>query len=363
MQEYEQGINPLSRLCWYILRTFGKGKQFIVPAGIRQSSKLLFIDSGDITDLLYAAPIVNYFKSYYPVIKTTILARNEDVELVKAIMKVNRIIMYNRNQLRMFKTDYLALIRKLRRQNIETAILLGRRFSLERFLLAFGCGARIRIGFTHPLAFPFVNCEMRFAENGYEGDKIKGVLRLVGPKMHESLKEVSLSSKETNHARQLIHFRKPEKDLLTVGIDPSRGKTRHRITPGNIAYLANNLASRRKVKFLILANPWEEKLVGKLAEEIKGEIFDLKPANAKEAVSLLSQCDLFISGNTNLFHFAAALHVPTIGLFTKYDDRRWVPEGAEKVRILKGASGEKLKLKNFFTLVEEVLSTRNTVTV
>ncbi len=155
----------------------------------------------------------------------------------------------------------------------------------------------------------------------------------------------------------MIHFRKPEKDYLTVGIDPGRGKTRHHVIPDIIAYLANNLAGRRKVKFLVLTHPWDERMIGSLVGSLKSEVIDLKPSKPSETISLLSQCDLFLSGNTNLFHFAAALDVPTIGLFTKYDDKKWIPDRAPRVRIFKGMLGEKLSLKSFFSNVEEVLGT------
>ena len=151
---------------------------------------------------------------------------------------------------------------------------------------------------------------------------------------------------------------KPDRDLLIVCLDPSVGKTKHHVIPEIIAYLANNLASRRRAKFVLFGNPWDEKLVRSLAHDLRGEILDLRPSNLTETVALLSQCDLFIAGNTNLFHFAAALGVPTIGLFTKYDRQGWMPEGAPRVRILHGVRGEKLSLKEFFSSVEDVLAAR-----
>jgi ADP-heptose:LPS heptosyltransferase len=174
---------------------------------------------------------------------------------------------------------------------------------------------------------------------------------------------ISLPSSDINHAKQLIHFRKPEKDVLTVGVDPGKSKSRHSVIPEIIAYLANNLAGRRRVKFLALTDPWDVKLVEKLTKELKSEVIDLVPSSSRETLALLSQCDLFLSGNTNLFHFAAAMNVPSIGLFTRYDGKEWVPTSTSNVRIFKGTRGEKLSLKGFFTKVEEVLASRNSVTV
>jgi ADP-heptose:LPS heptosyltransferase len=361
MRERDGGPRVLPKLFSFFVKSAGRARPFELPADVVNASSLLFIDSGDLVDLLFAAPVVNYFGSRFPHLQTTILVRDTDAEIVKGLMRVNVIISYDRRQLRLYAAEYLALIKRLRKQRIGATILLDRRFSLERHLLAFAIGARIRIGFAHPLAFPFVNCEIRLAAGGYEGTKMSRILNVIGMKLEEGWDTIHLVPRDVQHARQLKHFWKPEKDLLMVGLDPSRSKTEHHVIPEIISYLANNLAGRRRAKFIIFANPWDEKLVKSLAAGLRGDVIDLVPANLGETVALLSQCDLFLSGNTNLFHFAAALSVPTIGLFTKYDRDGWVPENVPHVKIFHGTRGEKLSLKDFFSLVEEVLATRDRV--
>jgi ADP-heptose:LPS heptosyltransferase len=358
MPERDEGRNLIPRAFSYLCKSAGKMRPFQLPSGIANASSLLFIDSGDVVDLLFAAPVINYFGTHFPQLKTTILVRSSDSELVKAIMRVNGIVSYDTRQMKLYTADYLALARKLRQKKMDVVILLDRHFSLERHLLAFAVGAPIRIGFSHPLAYPFINCEIRSSGGGYEGRKFPALLQTIGLRLEEGWDSVSIVPRDVKHARQLKHFWKPEKDLLLVGLDPSRGKTKHHVIPEIIAYLANNLASRRRAKFMIFSNPWDERLVKDLAKEIRGEVIDLVPGNLSEMVALLSQCDLLLAGNTNLFHFAAALGVPAIGLYTKYDRAGWVPERAANVRIFHGTRGEKLSLKEFFDDVEDVLATR-----
>jgi ADP-heptose:LPS heptosyltransferase len=341
----------------------GKKHAFHLPADIEKASSVIFIDSGDVVDLLFAAPVINFFGTHFPQIKTTILVRSTDAELVKGLLRVNVIISYEPRQIKLYSADFLALARKLRRRRMDVAILLDRRFSLERHLIAFATGAPIRIGFAHPLAFPFINCEVRLVGRGYEGKKMPRILQAIGVRLGDGWDSVSLVPRDVQHARQLKHFWKPERDLLMVGLDPSSSKTRHHVIPEIVAYLANNLASRRRAKFLIFANPSNDRLVRDLGRNLKGEVIDLKPENPAETIALLSQCDLFLSGNTNLFHFAAALGVPTIGLFTKFDRSAWIPENAPNVRIFQGTRGEKLSLKDFFSIVEEVLATKGVLSV
>jgi ADP-heptose:LPS heptosyltransferase len=357
MQENEQRGTLLPRAFSFFLKRMGKSHPFVLPGDLVNSRELLLIDSGDPTDLLFSSRLVNYFSRNHPQTSITLLVHAQDAEIAKCVMDIKRMITYDRKQMHMYNADYMTLLKSLKKRMVDAVILLGKGFSLERYLIAFASGATIRIGFENPLAFPFLNCEIRLTEDTYEGNKMTKVLGSIGLRMDDSCGSISLSQKEMNHAKQMIHFRKPEKDYLTVGIDPGRGKTKHHVIPEIIAYLANNLAGRRKVKFLVLTHPWDDRMLESFTGTLKSDVIDLKPAKANETIALLSQCDLFLSGNTNLFHFAAALDVPTIGLFTKYDDQKWVPDEAPRVRIFKGMLGEKLSLKSFFSNVEEVLDT------
>ena len=358
MDDGNKQKNLLPRMVSFLVRRVGARRSFVLPADVEKSSKVLIIDSGELTDLLFIAPVLKRLHERFPNKKTTILVNSDDAPVVKEIMKVNMLLTYDMKQLHIFKADYWALVRRLRKERIETVVLLSRRFSLERHLLAFACGGIVRIGFVHPFAYPFINCEVRFSDDLYEGSKVAGILDVVGLRVDQGVDRITLSPHKINHAKQLIHFRKPEKETLTVGVDPGQGKSRHKVILEIVTYLANNLASRRKVKFLLLTNPWDAKVAARFAGDLKAEVLDLVPANIGETVALLAQCDLFLAGNTDLFHFAAALRVPTIGLFTKYDGRRWIPDAAPHVRIFKGTHGEKLSLQSFFTQVEEVLATR-----
>jgi heptosyltransferase-2 len=351
------------KMLGYLLQRLRRGGAFTLPEGIASTSRLLFVDTGDMTDLLFAAPVVNWFHYRFPKMHTTLLVMAEHAGVAKSIMKVSTILTYERRQMRLFQADYIALIRRLRRQSIETVVLLSRGISIERHFLAFASGAPTRIGFHHQLAFPFANCEIRVSSNGYEGLRMTRIVESLGLRTGTIDRSIELPVSDVNHARQLIHFRKPEKDVLLVGVDPGPSKSRHKVIPETIAFLANNLAGGRRVKFLVLSAPWDERAVAKLRREIKAEVVDLVPSSLQETLALLSQCGLFIAGNTDLLHFAAALGVPTVGLFTRYDGPTWTPPEPTSVRVFRGTRGEKLSLKAFFTKVDEALATREHVTV
>lgn len=351
------------RVLGYLLQHFSRSRPFSLPDGIAATSRMLFVDTGDLTDLLFAAPVINWFNRRFPSMHTTLLVREDHAEAAKSIAKLSTILTYERRQMRLYQADYLSLIRRLRRRSIETVILLSRTISVERHLLAFACGAPTRIGFHHQLAFPFVNCEIKICPDGYEGLRMTRIIESLGLRAGAIERTIELPASDVNHARQLIHFRKPEKDVLLVGVDPGPSKSRHNVIPETIAFLANNLAGKRRMKCIILSATRDERTAQKLRRELKTEVIDLVPSGLRETLSLLSQCGLFIAGNTDLFHFAAALRVPTVGLFTRYDGDSWTPPAPTTVRVFRGTRGEKLSLKAFFAKVDEALSAREHIAV
>ncbi len=347
--------NLMLRLMSFLLMRKKHRKIFTLPGDITDSAQVLFIDSGKITDILFGAPVINYFHREHPDIKTTLLVNREHAGIAKSIMKVKRIITYRSSQLKLYKGSFTALLKQFRKQFIETAIVLDREVELERLLIAFFSGARIRIGFARPFVYPLINCEIQSAEYGYEGEKMSRILSSAGAgDRREEISEY-VHREDFPQARQYIHFRMPEKDSLLVGLDPGKGMTGHRVIPEILAYLSNNLSSRKKVKVIVILYPWERELVENFSKLLKCEVIGIDPGEAEEVVSFLAQCDLFISGNTNLFHFSACMGIPTIGLFTKYDGDNWIPP-QHNVAIFKGTSGEKLSLKKFLSTVEQVLA-------
>lgn len=354
MVDKQGKISFILRLCSHLAGRFKEDRQFILPGDVTSSTKLLFIDSGDISDLLFAYPVINYFHRNFPHIKKTIVVDSSHAEIAKNVLRFSSVITYERDKLKFYNRYFFNLAKKIKSQNFQSAIVLNVNISFERYLLAYLSGARARIGFASQLSFPFINCEIFPRNNVYQGKKIEGIINSIGLKPDEEPAKIKLDESNVSRAKQIIHFRKPQKNIVTIGVDPGKGKEKHYVIPEIIAYLANNVAVRMKAKFLVLTEPWHSETVTEFSRELKSEVLDIVPSNANETIALLSTCDLFISGNTNLLHYSAALGVSTIGLFTEHENEKWIPP-YDNIRIFRGKRGEKLSLKNFFSIVKEVL--------
>ena len=164
-----------------------------------------------------------------------------------------------------------------------------------------------------------------------------------------------LRPEEARAAEQMIHFRKPVRTQVLIGFDCSAGKAGQRFAGSNLQYLAGHLISRLRAKAMLFHLGEADRDIEDFRRELRSEILDMPAQNLRETLALLSCCQLFVAGNTELFHAAVAMGVPAIGLFTEADGRRWEPRDRAYVRVLRGKAGESLSLKELDGVVEEIL--------
>jgi len=116
-----------------------------------------------------------------------------------------------------------------------------------------------------------------------------------------------------------------------------RGSLRLLIHPGNFKKFENRwpednfkrlnkeLARERGLELFYLAGPGEEAPV----KDIAGSLPVLGPAPIADTAAWMASMDGFICNITGTTHLAAALGVPTFGLYSGYTNAVWRPRGIE----------------------------------
>ena len=330
---------------------------FSVPGDIGNGSRILVVDSGDLTELLFFAPVIGHLKYRFPGMRVTFLVREGNGELIRTLDQVNEMISYEPEHLSPLSTTYFSLIKRVKKRDFDIVVLLGKEFSFARSLLALLSRARLRVGFLQKFSYPFVNCEIRRSAGGseYEAPRAAGFLAALGLAPGDSLQGWRLPDQDVRWANQMIHFRKPEKDTMLIAVDPGIGKGHHRLVEKSLAYMVGRISEHYPSRVLLLSNNLDQKGLKRFREMVNADMIDLEPKNVKEALALLSRADLVLAGNTDYFHFSVSMRLPTIGFFTRYDTDNWFPKATPWVQIIQGVKGQKLSLDEVFSKIDTLL--------
>jgi hypothetical protein len=65
---------------------------FSLPGDLGDDSRVLIVDSGDLTELLFFAPVINRLKTRYPGMRITVLVREGNSELIRSMDPINEMI-------------------------------------------------------------------------------------------------------------------------------------------------------------------------------------------------------------------------------------------------------------------------------
>jgi ADP-heptose:LPS heptosyltransferase len=329
---------------------------FSLPGDISDQSRILVIDSGDLTEVLFFSPVLSYLKNKYPGMRVTFLVREGNSELVRSMSQVSEMFTYEPSHLSLSSTTFFSLLKRVRSRDFNVAFLLGTEFNMPRALLGILGGAQIRVGYSASNSFPYVNCEIRAEKSTlYQGMKCHSFLTALGLNAGEPLPAWQLPDQDIRWAKQIVHFHKPEKENKLIAVDPGLGKGDHRLVDESFTYLINQLTQRMPSKVLVLSNNLDQKRIDHFKTKVKCSLLDIEPKNAKEGIALLSCADLLLSGNTDYFHFAVSMRTPTVGLFTRHDTANWFPKGTPWVQILQGVKGQRLSLEEFNSKIDTLL--------
>jgi len=334
---------------------FNKGKtaSFTVPGALTDASRILCIDCGDLSDFLFHIPLLTAIRHRYPGSKMDFLVPEKHAPLVIPSGLARQCTTYKEGQLNPWRPAFGNLLRKLRTGKYDMAVVMSYSPQPRLELAALASGASLRFGPSHKDSWPGVNFEMRLPKNddGYRGDRLKSAAPFLGFEPEELNSRWPLPLEKLRQMAQQVHFHKPNPDQMLIGVDPGIGKTGQGFAMQNIQFLVRQLSSQLVCTILPLGDP----TVNGRLEKFEASLSEI---TILEVILLLAQCDLFVSGNTDFFHFAVAQGVPAIGLFTKADGPQWMPRGRPRARVIQVTKGEKVDIETLMEAVEAVTQGR-----
>ncbi len=346
-----------------VLRPFFQKRNiepFVVPGVVDDRSQVLVIDTGDLSDVLFFIPLVDGIRRRYPGSKIDFLIPEQHTPLIVPSGLARQCLVYSPKQMQPWRPAFGSLLRSLSKGAYDVAIVMSLSPNPVLELAALASGARLRFGPSHANSYPAINFEITPSDNGarYRGRRIQCTAPFFGLQDTELHTHWPLPEDKLRQMAQLVHFNKPRKEELLVGVDPGIGKSGKCISLANVHFLIRQLASQTLCSVLPLSDPANQNRLKKFETRLDNVTTGLKRDTLLETILLLAQCDLFVAGNTDLFHFAVAQQVPTIGLFTKHDGADWDPGENETTRVLRVTKDERVNIDTLMDAVEAVTGNR-----
>ena len=340
----------------------GKAASFTLPGVLSETSRILCIDSGDLSELVFHIPLIKAIRKNYPAARIDFLLPEKHQALMVPSGLVKQCIIYKESQLNPWMPAFSSLLRQLGKAQYDIAVVMSQKPAPKLELAALASGARLRLGPSHSDSWPAINFELRLPESAsvYLGERIKSVGPFLGLPARDMNTRWPLPMELVRQMAQQVHFHKPNPDQMLIGVEPGVSKSGHRMKLEDIHFIVRQLSTQFVCRVVPLGQPSEAELLQKFETKLADVPLGLPRETLMDMILLLSQCDLFIAGNTDYFHFSVALGLPTVGLFSVDDDESWIPDNRKRVRVLRLDKAGKVDLETLMEAVESVTEGRST---
>jgi ADP-heptose:LPS heptosyltransferase len=295
--------------------------------------KLLAILFKYLGDVVVATPALRALRQAYPEWELHVVVPEEAAPLLERIAWLDRIWRFPRIRGRLNLGVSWPIIRQLRRERFAVSVdFVG---NDRGALLSLLVGAPRRIGLEAPLGF--------FLRSRCYTDRVEEF----DPTRHESLRTWAVTAP--------LGVPLPDNMALEIAADPGLAQAAARTLGGTqvLCYVTSSQPKREwpidywlqfarharalppALAFTGGSSARERQVLDAIAEQRAGISILPPPEPLELFLAVLAQARLLVTGDTGPMHFAAALGVPTLGLFGPTSARRWAPMGRQH-RSLQG---------------------------
>ncbi len=286
--------------------------KMLPPEGL---NNILVRGTNWIGDAILTLPAVASIRATYPHAHIAVLVKPWVADIYKLFSDVNEIIIYEN------KYDTPAgvfrLASQLKKRNFDAAILLQN--AIEAAILAFMARIPLRAGYNSDARGLLLTHSVQRTKEIKKVHQIDYYLEMVKalgcvPVDCEMRLEARIN---TMDARIILQKYIPDTNKAILGIAPGAtfGPAK-RWFPDRFAAVADKLSDSFQMQGIILGSKADWKTAEEVRNAARTKLINLAGnTNLQEAISLISQCSLFISNDSGLMHIAGALNIPTVAIF------------------------------------------------
>lgn len=289
-------------------------------------------------DFILASPLVASLAAAYPDAAIDYLASPVQAEAAALVPEIQRVWRLDGRGVAGRGPRLVPLVRALRRERYDLAIsIVTFSYSATSALLLALSGARFRVSgriAKSPAGRSLFHREVVIPDGGHETDRALAHLAALGHAPTRREPRLIAAREEVEAARLALKSLGHAPGETLVGIWPGAGKLANRWPAARFGEVARRLLARRETRVLLFAGPGEEGLLHRMEVPSCPRVARMPGLTIRKTAALFSFLDLFLGNDTGPLHLAAALGIPTLGLFGPTDPAVYAPISA-RGRILR----------------------------
>jgi heptosyltransferase-2 len=317
------------------------------------SRDILIVAAKHLTDLLAVVPAAQALKKRYPLARIHVLADPVSADALSGRPEIFEAVPWDDEPI--LSRTMLERMRKLRARGFDLAIAIDDGSAHRDRVLAALTGAKLRLGLHRDGADPTLNLVVACAPGtGYRPVQSLEFLSFLGIPRERLTPCWEIPDADRRYAERLLDLRRRGASGWLLAVDPAPGRTGVRPHPAKLAWLVERVVASRGALPIILTDRRTGGYIEDFKSHLKVPTLDAPTRGMRDVLAFLGGSGLFLSGNTNLFHFAVALSVPTIGFFGRDELEQWVPRDRPSCRVARIAPGERVRETEFLEIVDQV---------
>lgn len=296
------------------------------PAEVR---RILIRANNWIGDVVLISPAVRAIREHFREARIAILAKRWVLDTLRGHPYYDDLIEFDDDGAHRGAAGLLRLAAALRRERFDLAVLFQKAF--EAALVAFLGGARRRIGhatdarsalLTDPLPLP--------APDTHHLEVFLGIARALGCPIPDPNPIFHIEAREARAAADLLDGAGLGVHAPLVALHPGASKAPRAWHAERFGLLARRLIEGAGARVLLLGGPGDADLLRQVASGAppSGILLPDPVPSIRLTAALMARCHLFIGNDSGPMHLAAAVGVPTLGIFGPGDPRRTAPVSA-----------------------------------
>ncbi len=285
----------------------------IDPGGVR---RILIRANNWIGDVVMISPAVRAIREHFRDARLAILAKSWVLETLRGSPDYDDLIEYDRDGAHRGLAGRGRLVATLRRGRFDLAVLFQKAF--EAAVFAWLAGARLRVGYATDFRRPLLTHPLPLPPAGtHHAELFLGIARALGCPVRDPFPSFHIDAEARASAASILRASGRMGPGPLVAIHPGASKEPRAWHADRFGELGRRLAQTAGARIVLLGGPADQDRLQAIAARIPAGLALLPrgPVSIKETGAMIERCSLFVGNDSGPMHIAAALGVPTVGIF------------------------------------------------